>query len=227
MNNALSNGRSVVFDLDGVLVLSEHLWEEAWISVAAAHQYEWLPEDTRTCQGKSVPEWAQYLADRAEMMSDDAASAVIGSVAAAYDRGEVPLIDGALDLVQAAADRVPLALASSAPREIIDRVMTTTPLGQFFQATVSSAEVEKGKPHPHVYQEAISRLGSMNNRSFAIEDSSNGIRAAAAAGLTVLGIEQPQYPIDLDAAGRAIGIYNSLDHVSGALMSFLDEGQPL
>jgi beta-phosphoglucomutase-like phosphatase (HAD superfamily) len=103
--------------------------------------------------------------------------------------------------------------------------MTSTPLGQYFTTTVSSAEVERGKPHPHVYQEAISRLGSRSDRSYAVEDSSNGIRAAAAAGLTVLGIEHPQYPVDLDAAGRTLGIYNSLEHVADVLLWFLDEGQ--
>ena len=83
-----------------------------------------------------------------------AAQGVIAVVAAAYDRGQVPLIDGALELVQAAAARVPVALASSAPRTIIDRVMMTTPVGEYFRATVSSAEVAAGKPAPDVYTEA-------------------------------------------------------------------------
>ena len=58
----MTTDRCVVFDLDGVLVMSEHLWEQGWQSVAADHGYAWLPDDTRTCQGKSVPEWARYLA---------------------------------------------------------------------------------------------------------------------------------------------------------------------
>lgn len=219
-------GRSVVFDLDGVLVMSEHLWEEAWVSVSADHGYAWSSEDTRTCQGKSVPEWAQYLARRAGMETDQAATAVIGSVAAAYDRGEVPLIHGALELVQAAASRVPVALASSAPREIIDRVMTTTAVGEYFKVTVSSAEVAAGKPAPDVYNEAIAKLGAKSSRSLAVEDSSNGIRAASAAGLAVLGMEHPQYPIDLDAAGRVIGVYHTLHDVTDVLVWFLDDGKP-
>ena len=140
--------RCVVFDLDGVLVMSEHLWEQGWESVSAEHGYAWLPEDTRTCQGKSVPEWARYVSERTGMDEQAAADDVIAVVAAAYDRNEVPLIDGALELVQAAAMRVPVALASSAPRAIIDRVMATTPVGEYFAATVSSAEVAAGKPAP-------------------------------------------------------------------------------
>ncbi|KAA0082768.1 HAD family phosphatase [Mycolicibacterium sp. P9-64] len=216
--------RCVVFDLDGVLVMSEHLWEQGWQSVSGRHGYAWTSDDTRTCQGKSVPEWARYVGDRTGMDVQAAADGVIGAVAAAYDRGEVPLIDGALELVRAAAARVPVALASSAPREIIDRVMTSTPIGEYFSATVSSAEVAAGKPAPDVYQEAIARLGAHSSGSYAVEDSSNGVRAAAAAGLAVLGMEHSQYPIDTDAAHRTVGIYHRLDDVTEALVRYLDEG---
>jgi HAD superfamily hydrolase (TIGR01509 family) len=215
-------GRCVVFDLDGVLVMSEHLWEQGWQSVAAEHGYGWLSEDTRTCQGKSVPEWARYLADRAGMDPQAAADGVIGEVAAAYDRGEVPLIAGALELVQSAAARVPVALASSAPREIIDRVMTSTPVGEYFSATVSSAEVAAGKPAPDVYCEAVVRLGSVSEGSLAVEDSSNGVRAAAAAGLRVIGMEHARYPIDQDAVARTVGVYHALEEVTKVLVRLLD-----
>ncbi len=215
--------RCVVLDLDGVLVMSEHLWEQGWHSVAADLGYAWLPEDTRTCQGKSVPEWAHYVSDRTGMDPKAAADSVIGAVAAAYDRGEVPLITGALELVRSAAARVPVALASSAPREIIDRVMTSTPIGEYFSATVSSAEVAAGKPAPDVYREAIARLGAGSSGSLAVEDSSNGVRAAAAAGLRVLGMEHAQYPIDHDAASRTFGVYHGLDEVTHVLVRLLDE----
>lgn len=218
----MTTDRCVVFDLDGVLVMSEHLWEQGWQAIAAEHGYAWLSEDTKTCQGKSVPEWARYLADRAGMDPQAAADGVIGEVAAAYDRGEVPLIAGALKLVQSAAARTPVALASSAPREIIDRVMTTTPIGEYFSATVSSAEVAAGKPAPDVYREAIVRLGSVSEGSLAVEDSSNGIRSAAAAGLRVLGMEHARYPIDQDAAARTVGVYHALDEVTKVLVRLLD-----
>jgi HAD superfamily hydrolase (TIGR01509 family) len=214
--------RCVVFDLDGVLVMSEHLWELGWSAIAADHGYAWSAQDTRACQGKSVPEWARYVADRAGIDTQAAADGVIGTVVAAYDRGEVPLISGALELVAAVAERVPVALASSAPRLIIDRVMTSTPIGEYFSATVSSAEVRAGKPAPDVYQEAVARLGAHSTGSYAVEDSSNGVRAAAAAGLAVLGMEHPQYPIDGDAKGRTVGVYHSLDEVTDVLVGYLD-----
>lgn len=190
---------AVVFDLDGVLMMSEHLWEAGWSSVAAVHGVDWTGRDTDSCQGRSVPEWGTYLAQLAGIDAEAATTAVIDSVIAAHERGEVTLIDGAYEMVAAAAARVPVALASSAPRLIIDHVMATTAVGPLFMATISSEEVARGKPHPDVYRAALARLGADPNRSFAVEDSSNGIRAAAAAGLGVFGLEHEQFPVAADA----------------------------
>jgi len=216
--------RVVVFDLDGVLVHSEHLWEQGWEKVSSSHGYAWTGENTRACQGKSVPEWSEYLGDLCGINGEAAGAAVIALVVGAYDRGEVPLLPGALELVQAAAARVPIGLATSAPREIIERVMRTTPLGAHFTVTVSSAEVPAGKPSPDVYLEAIRQLNADPTRSFGVEDSSNGIRAAAAAGLTVLGMEHSQYPVAADAAALTWRVFHSIPDVTVALVELLDGG---
>ena len=169
--------RGVVFDLDGVLVRSEHLWEEAWQAYAAEHGYGWALEDTRHCQGLSVPEWSAYLAGKSTGAAEAAATAVVALVIAAYDSGRVSLFDGAADVVADISRRVPVGLASSAPRAVIDTVMATMGLGRYFGATVSSAEVARGKPSPDVYVEAIRRLGIDPPGSVAVEDSNNGVRA--------------------------------------------------
>lgn len=212
----------MVFDLDGVLVRSEHLWEAAWLEYANDAGYVWSAEDTRGCQGMSVAEWGRYLADRTTGDTQAAIEAVIGSVARAYDAGEVALVDGAADLVRTMSSRVPVALASSAPRRIIDTVMGAMGLGPWFSATVSSAEVAAGKPSPDVYLEAMRRLGIRAPGSLAVEDSSNGIRAAAAAGLTVLAIPDVAYPLAPDAAAAADSIHVSLDSVGRRLLALLD-----
>lgn len=205
-----ASAQGVVFDLDGVLVLSEHLWEAAWIDYSARHRYAWTADDTRRCQGMSVPEWAAHLGTCTSSDPARAADEVIGDVAAAYRAGEVPLIDGALELVAAMAARVPVGLASSAPRAIIDTVMDTMGLGPYFSASVSSAEVDRGKPSPDVYLEAARRLGIDPNRSVAVEDSSNGIRAAAAAGLAVIAIAHEAYPIAPDAIALTVAVHTAL-----------------
>src|SRR5258706_9536195 len=160
--------------------MSEHLWEEAWTAYAARHGYAWSSDDTRTCQGKSVPEWGAYLGSRSSGDAGAAAADVIAFVSEAYRSGRVTLVGGAAELVAAVASLVPVGLASSAPRAIIDTVMATLGIGPYFSATVSSAEVARGKPSPDVYVEAVSRLGVDPARSVAVEDSSNGVRAAAA-----------------------------------------------
>lgn len=217
----MSGGRrGVVFDLDGVLVRSEHLWELGWRAYADRHRGAWGHEDTRACQGMSVPEWARYLADRTSHDPEDAARAVIGSVVAAYRAGEVPLATGAPELVAEAAARGPVALATSAPREVIEVVMDGLGLGRWFGAAVSSAEVRAGKPDPAVYLEAMRRAGIAGG--VAVEDSSNGVRAAARAGLAVLAVPDAAYPLAPDAAALADSIHASLGDVRARLVELLE-----
>lgn len=212
----------VVFDLDGVLVMSEYLWEEGWTAYGAEYGYGWTGGDTRSCQGMSVQEWSRYLGRRAGTDPDSAAEAVIAHVAAAYDSGRVSFLPGAEKMVAAVAAKVPVALASSAPRTIIDTVMGRMGLGRHFAVTVSSAEVRAGKPAPDVYAEAVSRLGIDPAVSFAVEDSSNGVRSANAAGLAVLAIEHEQYPLAPDAAALALRVHHSLPEVRDHLMGLLE-----
>jgi HAD superfamily hydrolase (TIGR01509 family) len=213
----------VVFDLDGVLVMSEHLWEESWRAYAARYGYSWTPHDTRSCQGMSVAEWGAYLATRSSGDVEGAVEAVVATVVESYRSGAVTLIDGAVELVAAVAARVPVGLASSAPREIIDTVMETMGIGPYFSATVSSAEVARGKPSPDVYAEAVNRLGIDAARSVAVEDSSNGVRAAAAAGLTVVAVAHDRYPLAPDAVAVSHSVRTTLSQVRTDVERLLDE----
>ncbi len=215
--------RGVVFDLDGVLVRSEHLWEQGWRAYAVRHRATWTARDTRACQGMSVPEWGRYLADRTSHDPTDATRSVIRSVIAAYEAGEVGLVPGALELVAAAATKGPVALATSAPREVIEVVMDRMGLGGSFAAAVSSAEVRAGKPDPAVYLEAMRRAGIAGG--VAVEDSSNGVRAAAGAGLAVLAVPDVAYPLAPDAAALADSVHASLTDVRARMMELLGEAQ--
>lgn len=212
--------RGVVFDLDGVLVRSEHLWDVGWRAYAERQRGPWGDQDTRACQGMSVPEWARYLADRTSHDPDDAARVVIDSVVAAYRAGEVQLVDGSPELVAEAAARGPVALATSAPREVIEAVMDGLGLGRWFSAAVSSAEVRAGKPDPAVYLEAMRRGGITSG--VAVEDSSNGVRAASRAGLTVLAVPDAAYPLAEDAAALADSVHASLTGVRERLVKLLE-----
>ena len=142
---------------------------------------------------------------------------------AAYDSGRVSLFDGAADVVADVSRRVPVGLASSAPRAVIDTVMATMGIGRYFGATVSSAEVPRGKPSPDVYVEAIRRLGIDSAGSVAVEDSNNGVRAAAAAGLRVIAFAHGEYPLAPDAIGLVESVQESLPAVRDEILRLLDE----
>ncbi|GLY66421.1 HAD family hydrolase [Amycolatopsis taiwanensis] len=214
---------AVVFDLDGVLVESEHLWEENWVAYAAKHGVEWTAEDTSTVQGMSAPEWATYLARRSGTPEtpEQVERAVVDGMIASIEAGEAPLLPGADAMVRDVSARVPVALASSAARRVIDAVLETHDLTREFTATVSSAEVPRGKPNPDVYAEAAARLGFRGEDCLGVEDSSNGIRAAAAAGLTVIALPNPTYPPKPDALELAAEIAENNDDVRKKLLGYL------
>ena len=214
----------VVFDMDGVLVESEHLWEENWVSFAADHGYTWTAEDTARCQGMSVPEWASYLGGKSEV--DDwslVADAVIAGMIGHLHAGNIVLLPGSEAMVRETAARVPIAVASSAPRRLIEAVLNETNLMSVFSAFVSSEEVPRGKPSPDVYEEAARRLGLDPTRCAGVEDSSNGLRAAAAAGMTVIAIPNPVYPPKQDALALASRIATSPDDARRILLERLPE----
>ncbi|WP_020496282.1 HAD family hydrolase [Sciscionella marina] len=208
MSNASppSAATAVVFDMDGVIVESEHLWEELWTAFAAERGADWGSEQTRAVQGMSAPEWARYLADFAGTGESAEATekAVVDGMVRALGQGRIDPLDGAPEMVREVSASVPIAMASSAPRRVIDAVLAHHGLLAHFTATVSSAEVPRGKPNPDVYLAAARRLGADPERCLAVEDSSNGLRAAAAAGMRVVALPNPTYPPAADALDKAV-----------------------
>lgn len=204
----------VVFDLDGVLVESEHLWEENWTSYAKASGYTWLATDTATVQGMSVPEWSGYMLARiGRGTATDIADRVIDGMVAALDNGRIELLPAAATMVETAAARVPIAVASSAPKRLIEAVLAATGLLRYFAVTVSSEEVPRGKPSPDVFQAAVRRLNLDPRRCLGVEDSNNGIHAAVAAGLTVIALPNPVYPPAADALALCTAVATSAEEV--------------
>ena len=195
---------AVVFDLDGVLIDSEERWDAARRAVVAEHGGAWKPDATRSMMGMSAPEWSRYLRDElgVGLGPDQIVSEVLERLAAEYER-ELPLLPGAVDAVRRLAGRWPLGLASSANKEIIELVLDRAGLADAFAAYVSSEEVARGKPAPDVYLEAARRLGVDARSCVAVEDSSNGLRSAAAAGMAVIAVPNHAFPPDPEALALA------------------------
>jgi HAD superfamily hydrolase (TIGR01509 family) len=186
---------AVVFDLDGVIVDSEHVWDEVRQQLAEERGGRWHDRASRDMMGMSSVEWSRYMHDviGLEETPEEINTEVVRRLEAIY-RERLPLIPGAVEAVQALAERWPLGLASSSNRELIDFVLEVSSLDRFFRATVSSEEVPRGKPAPDVYLEAARRLETAPERCAAVEDSEAGIRSAKAAGMRAIAIPNPHFP---------------------------------
>jgi HAD superfamily hydrolase (TIGR01509 family) len=206
---------AVVFDLDGVLVDSEQVWDEVRRKYVIEKGGRWTDSATRDMMGMSSVEWSHYVAEELgvdeppERISEE----IAGRVADVY-REALPLLPGAREAVERLAARWPLAIASSSNREVIDLVLEAGDLGGFFKATVSSEEVGAGKPAPDVYLEAARRLGAEPESCAAIEDSHNGIRSAKAAGMRVIAIPNTHFPPDEESLALADVVLPSLERLT-------------
>jgi HAD superfamily hydrolase (TIGR01509 family) len=202
---------AVIFDMDGVLVDSEHLWDEARRAVVSRTGGHWLPEATPAMMGMSSPEWSIYLRDqlRVPLTAEQISHQVVADMLARY-REALPLIPGAVEAVKRMAEHFTLGIASSANRPIIEAVLAASELERYFEATVSSEEVGRGKPAPDVYLEAARRLGVGASACGVVEDSTNGIRSAAAAGMTVVAIPNPTFPPPDDVLDMASAVLASI-----------------
>lgn len=201
---------AVVFDLDGVLVDSERMWDEVRRQVVHEYGGTWSDDTTRALMGMSTPEWARYLAeDRGVRLSAaEVADVVIGRMVDRYADGP-PVLPGAVDVVRAVATRVPVGIASSSPPALINAVIESTGL-DVVRVALSSEQVGAGKPAPDVYLAAADRLGISADRCAAVEDSTNGLRAALNANMTVYAVPNPHFPPDPEVLAKVTGI---LDHI--------------
>jgi HAD superfamily hydrolase (TIGR01509 family) len=196
--------QAVIFDLDGVIVDSEPAWERIRRQVVAENGGTWRADSQKRLMGMSTPEWSRYLSEDlgVGMAPEAVATLVIERMSAGY-REEVQLMPGAAEAVRRMAVRWPLGLASSSPPELIDAALDGAGLTGMFATTLSTERVGRGKPAPDVYIAAADSLGLMPERCAAVEDSANGLRSAAAAGLQVIAVPHPRYPPDPSALAAA------------------------
>ena len=202
---------AVVFDLDGVIIDSEHVWDDVRQQLAEERGGRWHEEASRDMMGMSSPEWSRYMHDVIGLREspEEINAEVVRRMEEIY-RASLPLIPGAAEAVERLAARWPLGLASSSNRELIDFVLDVSGLGRLFQATVSSEEVPRGKPAPDVFLEAARRLAVSPERCAAVEDSENGIRSAKAAGMRTIAIPNPGFPPAQDALAEADVVLDSV-----------------
>lgn len=213
---------AVIFDLDGVLVDSEQAWASAREQLVREHGGAWRSDAVRAMMGMSSPEWSRYMHEQlgVTMAPEKIAGEVVRRLERVY-RERLPLIAGVREAVASLAGRWRLGLASSANRPIIELVLELADMRALFAVTVSSEEVPCGKPAPDVYLEAARRLGIEPSRCAAVEDSTNGLRAAVAAGMLLIALPNHDFPPTDDALQLADVILESLDELRPELVDAL------
>ena len=187
---------AVIFDLDGVLVDTEIWWDEVRQAFAAAHDRPWTVQDRASVMGANSRQWSRTMRERLRLdtPASDIERAVVEAMVLRWRTGPSPLIPGADLVVARLAGEYPLAVASSAHRDVIDAALTITGLRSCFTVVVSSDEVGHGKPAPDVYLEAARRLGVAPQRCVVVEDSLNGVLSGRAAGMSVVLVPNGSIP---------------------------------
>jgi len=211
---------AVVFDLDGLLIDTEQVWDQVREALVRERGGRWHDRAQADMMGMSSTEWSRYLHEELGLSEppEELNRLVVERMQEQYRAG-LPVIDGAVEAVRRMADRWPIGLASSSNRPLIDLTLDGMGVAELFRATVSSEEVERGKPAPDVYLEAARRLGVAPERAAAVEDSANGIRSAKAAGMRVVAIPNRHYPPPAEALALADEVLDSLADLTPAVVT--------
>ncbi len=206
---------AVVFDLDGVVVDTEQVWDEVREALVRERGGRWHAGAQAAMMGMSSSEWSRYMHEELELTEapTDINDEVVRRMLARY-RERLPLLPGAVEAVERLAADFRLGVASSSNRPLIEAVLERAGIARHFAATVSSEEVARGKPAPDVYVEAARRLEVDPDRCAAVEDSANGLRSARAAGMRVLAFPNQHYPPPPGALALADVVLESLDELT-------------
>lgn len=213
---------AIVFDLDGVLIDSEPIWDAVRRELTEAWGGHWHDSAHREMMGMSAPEWSRYMHEclAIPQPSEKINQEVVRRVAQRYECG-VPLLPSAVESVRSLAGEWPLAVASSSNRSLIELVLKIANLRDCFRIVLSSEEVVNGKPQPDVYLEAARRLAIQAGRCPAVEDSQNGILAAKAAGMRVVAVPNRHYPPSSSSLQMAEAVLPSLQDLTPSFVRTL------
>ncbi len=196
----------VVFDLDGVLILSRDCHRLAFEEVLLDFGIRDFSYDEFA--GWRTPEVFQAMFGRHPEAVETVTSDLIAQCSSRKTAKARQLIDADFPLAPACvatvrqlARRYQLALASSGSRPSVQAFLEHTALRPSFQSVLTGDDVHHAKPHPELFERSIHNLGLHPDRCLVIEDSAAGIQAARAAGARVIGVGSPSQAADLTAAG--------------------------
>lgn len=206
---------SVIFDMDGVIVNSEPIHEQAFHEVM--RQIGWDGKHNLNFKdyiGKPDYElWQDFVKkcspkETFEELIEMKRARVIERI-----KKEKPFFPGVINLINHLYLRFSLGLASGSEKKVIESVLTTGNLKKYFKVVVSSGDVHKGKPSPDIFLLAARLMGAKPSEVCVIEDSKPGIRAGLDAGMKVVAITNTHKPDELKDAHYIVSNYSELEEL--------------
>ncbi|MEM7008630.1 MAG: HAD family phosphatase [Thermodesulfobacteriota bacterium] len=214
--------KAVIFDMDGVMIDSEPLWEKTERILLKRRGIEYTADYRDQIVGLNQNDSGKLLVetfnlkDSVEEIIDERVVILTGIYEEELEvvKELIPLLNQLQDL------DYKLAVASSSPLRVINFVLDMFSLHQYFPVVVSGECTDDGKPHPAIYLHTAKRLEIDPSECVAIEDSINGVKSAKAAGMHCIAV--PDKRLTQDQFKIADLIVPSLNRISPDLIKFFD-----
>lgn len=214
--------KAVIFDMDGLLIDSEPLWQRARLAAFGAERLRWTDADQLAVMGSSTQAWAAFLAERLEhaYTPDEVIDRVLVEMERLYFE-HLPLLPGAREAIGGLRGRYPLGLATGSPNRLVRAALRSAGWTDVFDEIVSSDDVSNGKPSPEIYHTILRRMRLEPTEAVIFEDSANGILAGHAAGVKVIAVPSEYHRPPADVLDKAAVVLASLHDFSPALLATL------
>ena len=212
---------AVIFDMDGLLVDSEPLWQRARLEAFGADLH-WTDTDQLAVMGSSAHTWANYMAPKLDyVFTPDEIIEMVMNKMVAYYRAEVPLLPGARDIIATLHGKLPMGVASGSSHRLIDTVLTSAGWRHLFVEVLSGDDFARSKPAPDIYLAILDRMGLQADRTAVFEDSANGILAGVAAGMRVFAVPSAYHRPPADVLVQAARVLGSLEEFHADMLKEL------
>lgn len=214
---------AVVFDMDGVIVDSEPVWQRVRVDLMDEHGAEWTGADGDGCRGVASAVWSSRMAARldAAMSAEDVFSNVLERMVVAYAH-RLPLFPGAVEAIERIATRYTVAVASGSPRELVDFVLDGSGLTRLCAAVAYGDEVRRGKPAPDIYIDVLEKIHVAPSHAVGVEDSESGLRSLHAAGMQSIAVVAPDYALPPDILALTAATIDGLGDLTLSVIDAID-----
>ncbi len=206
---------AVIFDMDGVIVNSEPLHEDAFLEtfheLGYADSHGIVFEEFLGRSDRAV--WDAFIAKHRPAQTREELTDLKEGRLVQVLRATEPIFPSVPQLIERLSERYPLAVASGSVHRVIAEVLTLQNLRRFFGPVVSAQDVARGKPAPDIFLRAAELLQTSPEVCCVIEDTTAGVEAALAAGMHVIAITNT-YPAEkLHRAHRVVQSYSEIEHL--------------